>query len=313
MARLPRRSQQRWLILSLAVLMVPGMALWSSRFIIYRQLGWLDSIWAFIAPAWMGTSPFFILMFYRAFHRVPSGIYDAARIDGAGVLRTWSQVALPIARPTAIGMALQSFVFYWGDFIGPLLYLRSESHYTLPGALQLLQQINRSDWPLLTAAAVLIALFPILLLLLALPISLGLVADMTSRGMFLLLLKVIRIHVGHVSFLALFLLVAGCNDFGDSDAETLSFMVFGDPAERAAYLELVDAFHQSNPDSNIQVTHIPSPRDSRTRLATEFAAGSPPDVSLMNYRRYASFAARELLEPLGPYVEQSSEIDVRDF
>jgi multiple sugar transport system permease protein len=60
-------------------------------------------------------------------------------------------------------------VFYWGDFISPLLYLRSESHYTLPVALQLLQQMNRSDWPLLMAAAVLTALFPILLFLLAQP------------------------------------------------------------------------------------------------------------------------------------------------
>jgi multiple sugar transport system permease protein len=145
------------------------MALWSSRFIIFRQLGWLDSIWALIAPAWMGTSPFFILMFYRAFRRVPAGIYDAARIDGAGVLRTWSQVALPIARPTAVGVALLSFVFYWGDFISPFLYLRSESRYTLPVALQLLQQMNRSDWPLLMAAAVLTALFPVLLFLLAQP------------------------------------------------------------------------------------------------------------------------------------------------
>jgi multiple sugar transport system permease protein len=97
MARLPRNDQRRWLVISLAALMVPGMALWSSRFVIFRQLGLLDSIWALIAPAWMGTSPFFILMFYRAFRRVPAGIYDAARIDGAGVLRTWSQVALPIA------------------------------------------------------------------------------------------------------------------------------------------------------------------------------------------------------------------------
>lgn len=169
MARLPRRSQRRWLILSLAVLMIPGVALWSTRFIIFRQLGWLDSIWSLIAPAWMGTSPFFILMFYRAFRRVPAGIYDAARIDGAGVLRTWGMVALPIARPTAIGVALLSFAFYWGDFISPLLYLSSESHYTLPVAFQMLQQLNRTDWPLLMAAAVLTMLFPVLLFLLVQP------------------------------------------------------------------------------------------------------------------------------------------------
>ncbi len=165
MARLPLKSQRRWLVLSLAVLMIPGMALWSTRFLVYRQLGWLDSIWALIAPAWMGTSPFFILMFYRAFRRVPGAIYDSARIDGAGVIRTWGLVALPIARPTVIGVALLSFVLYWGDFASPLLYLNNESGYTLPVGLQFLQQMNRSDWPLMMAAAVLTMLIPVLLFL----------------------------------------------------------------------------------------------------------------------------------------------------
>jgi multiple sugar transport system permease protein len=169
MARLPQAGQRRWVIISLAVLMVPGIALWSTRFLIYRQLGWLDSIWALIAPAWMGTSPFYVLMFYRAFRRIPSAMYDAARIDGAGVLQTWAWVILPVARPTAIGVALLSFVIYWGDFISPLLYLQSENHYTLPIALRLLEQMSRSDWPLLMAAVVWSALLPIALFLLLQP------------------------------------------------------------------------------------------------------------------------------------------------
>lgn len=90
-------------------------------------------------------------------------------------------------------------------------------------------------------------------------------------------------------------------------------MVFGDPVERKAYLNLVDAFHDAHPDIQVEVTHIPSPRDYRTRLATEFAAGSPPDVMLMNYRRYAGFAAKNLLEPLDSYVAESDDINLDDF
>jgi len=169
MVQLPRASQRRWVLLSLAVLMVPGIALWSTRFFIFKALGWLDSVWALIAPAWMGTSPFYVLMFYRAFRRIPAALYDAARLDGAGVLRAWSGVAMPLARPTAVGVALLSYLFYWGDFISPLLYLRSQSRYTLPIALQLTQQLGRSDWPLLMAAALWAAVVPILLFLLAQP------------------------------------------------------------------------------------------------------------------------------------------------
>ena len=169
MAQLPHAAQRRLVLLSLIVLMVPGIALWSTRFLIFKYLGWHDSYLALIAPAWMGTSPFYVLMFYRAFRRVPTAIYDAARLDGAGVLQSWGNVALPIARPTAIGVGLLSFIFYWGDFISPLLYLSSERQYTLPIALQLLQQLGRSDWPLLMAAAVMATAVPVILFLLAQP------------------------------------------------------------------------------------------------------------------------------------------------
>lgn len=169
MAQLPRASQRRWIILSLAVLMVPAMALWSTRFLLYKFLGWTDSIMALIAPALMGTSPFYVLMFYRAFRRIPAAIYDSTRLEGAGVLQSWWLVALPMARPTAAGVALLSFVFYWGDFLSPLLYLHSQDLYTLPIALQLLQQMSRSDYPLMMAAAVWATFIPVVLFLAAQP------------------------------------------------------------------------------------------------------------------------------------------------
>ncbi|WP_420644833.1 ABC transporter substrate-binding protein [Candidatus Leptofilum sp.] len=105
------------------------------------------------------------------------------------------------------------------------------------------------------------------------------------------------------------LLLVSCS----GSQETVSFMVFGDPAERRAYLNLVAAFEEAHPDIAIELTHIPSPRDYRDRLATEFAAGSPPDVTLMNYRRYGAFVANGLLEPVGPYLAQSDLIQPEDF
>lgn len=173
MARLPRPAQRRWVVISLAVLMVPGIALWSTRFFIYRVLGWYDSVWALVAPAWMGTSPFYVLIFYRAFRRIPAAIYDTARLDGAGVLQLWTRVALPMARPSVVGVALLAFVFYWGDFISPLLYLNDQQSYTLPVALQLLEQLARADWALLMAAAVWATLFPVFLFLVVQPYFAG--------------------------------------------------------------------------------------------------------------------------------------------
>ncbi len=90
-------------------------------------------------------------------------------------------------------------------------------------------------------------------------------------------------------------------------------MVFGDPAEFNAYKELVDTFNAQQTEIHVELTHVPSPKEYRTRLVTEFAAGSPPDITLMNYRRYAGFAANGMLEPLGPYLAQSALISQNDF
>ena len=163
MAHLPPASQRRWLLISLAVLLVPAIALWVPRFLIYRPLHLLESRAALLAPAVMGTSPFYVLMYFRAFRRLPAARYDAARLDGASPFAIWRYVAMPAVRSTTIAVALLSFIFYWSDYISPLLYLRRDEHFTLPVGLQLLQQLNRAEWGLLMAAATVASLIPIAL------------------------------------------------------------------------------------------------------------------------------------------------------
>lgn len=93
----------------------------------------------------------------------------------------------------------------------------------------------------------------------------------------------------------------------------ISFMVFGDAAELAAYQNLVEAFEGSHPTIDVQLRHIPDQADYRRRLATDFSAGGPPDVMLLNYRRFAAFAQEGGLEPLGPYLSASTSIESTDF
>ncbi|MCA9956564.1 MAG: sugar ABC transporter substrate-binding protein [Anaerolineales bacterium] len=97
------------------------------------------------------------------------------------------------------------------------------------------------------------------------------------------------------------------------EVKTVTFLTSGDPAEQKAYEDLVAAFHEAHPEIHVELTHIPSGSEYRSRLATEFAAGNPPDVTLMNYRRFAVFAANDLLEPLGPYLDDSKIIQPEDF
>jgi multiple sugar transport system substrate-binding protein len=90
-------------------------------------------------------------------------------------------------------------------------------------------------------------------------------------------------------------------------------MVFGDTAERAAYEQLVADFTRQHPQIQVALVHVPGQGDYRKRLGVDFAAGTPADIVLLNYRRYAAFAARGVLEPLGPYLERSRVLAEADF
>lgn len=130
-----------------------------------------------------------------------------------------------------------------------------------------------------------------------------------------------RSFAGVISSLMAASLLAGCDGGrhadvqppGGSAPQSVSFMVFGDPAELAAYRKLVDAFEAGHQDVRIQLIHIPSQGDYRRRLAADFAASTPPDVLLLNYRRFAEFAARGALEILTPYFVHSTVLGEEKF
>ena len=149
--------------LSIATLMVPVTALWLTRFFIYKWMGILDTLWAVILPSFMGSSPFFVLLFYWTFTRIPKELYESAQLDGAGAFRVWAMIAMPLTRPAITAVGVLSFVFYWSNYIDPLLYLNDQRNYTLPLGLQSLQQMMPTNFPLLMAGAVFITL-PVLIM-----------------------------------------------------------------------------------------------------------------------------------------------------
>jgi multiple sugar transport system permease protein len=155
MAQLGARARHQLLAVSIMLRMIPITALWLTRFILVTRFGLVDSLWALILPALMGSSPFFVLLFYWSFRRIPAELYESARLEGAGALRVWWSIAMPLAVPTVVAVGVLTFVDFWADFINPLLYLRSDDNYTLPLGLQTLQQLDRTNWPLLMAGSVL--------------------------------------------------------------------------------------------------------------------------------------------------------------
>jgi multiple sugar transport system permease protein len=162
MSRVPARLARAVVAASLVALMVPLTALLVPRFTIFRALGLTDSYWPLITPALLGSSPFYVLLYYWAFRRIPRELVEAARLEGLSPFRTWRRVAMPLVRPVTTAVALLAFVFSWGNFLDPLVYLFDERLFTLPLGLRSLAQLDRQNFPLLLAGSV-TATLPVLI------------------------------------------------------------------------------------------------------------------------------------------------------
>ena len=167
MAQINPRPRNILIVISLATLLVPVTALWITRFLVYKWLGVLDTLWAVILPSFMGTSPFYVLLFHWAFTRIPVELYESARLEGASAFRVWATIGMPLVRPSIVAVAVLSFVFYWSNFIDPLLYLNSQTNYTLPLGLQALKQMVPTQFPLLMTGAVMITIPVIIMFIFA--------------------------------------------------------------------------------------------------------------------------------------------------
>ncbi len=154
---------KRWLLIfAIITMLVPPSAVWLVRFWLFEQIGLLDTLGALIFPALAGGNSLFVLIYYWAWSRIPAELFEAARIDGAPFLTRWWRVGLPVVRPATAAVVLLSFTLFWGNFIEPVLFIYDPNKYTLPIGLQLLNQLDSSNRPLLLAGAV-IAMIPAVL------------------------------------------------------------------------------------------------------------------------------------------------------
>jgi multiple sugar transport system substrate-binding protein len=112
--------------------------------------------------------------------------------------------------------------------------------------------------------------------------------------------------------LAVGLVLPGLAAAAAQEEREISFGFWGDPAELAAYQGLAAAYEEANPDRRVRIEHVPGQDDFYARLATGFAAGNPPHVFLLNYRRYGQFAARGALLPVAAGLVER-EIDSAGF
>ena len=127
------------------------------------------------------------------------------------------------------------------------------------------------------------------------------------------LMTLLRLAVAVLALVALPVAAACGGDDSGAGSGSISFLIFGDPAEINAYRTLIKSFNEEVPDIDVQLIEASDREDLIARLSTSLAGGSPPDLFLMNYRFYGQFAARGALEPLAPYLEGSDAFQEDDF
>jgi multiple sugar transport system permease protein len=148
--------------LSFGALMVPVTALLVPRFVLFRWLELTDTWVPLIAPALLGLSPFYVLLYYWSFRRLPPELLEAARLEGMQPFAMWRRLAMPLVRPVTVAIGLLAFIATWGNFLDPLIYLFDPDLYTLPLGLRSLEALDRTNYPMLLAGAV-VATAPVII------------------------------------------------------------------------------------------------------------------------------------------------------
>jgi len=164
--RFPLRRQIFGVYLS--ALMVPGIVLLIPNFILIKSLGWLNTYQGIAAPAFL-MSPFAVFFLRQFFLGMNKELEEAALVEGAGRLRIFFQIAIPLSMTAITTLAIITFIYSWNDYLWPLLIGKNEGVRMLTVAIGVFRQQgaqNAPDWAGLMAGTTL-AVVPVLVLFLA--------------------------------------------------------------------------------------------------------------------------------------------------
>lgn len=158
-ARLQAPGKNALFFLVISVMMLPGQVTLIPQFLLFKELGWIDTLKPLFVPAFFGF-PYHIFLLRQFFRTINKELDDAAIIDGCGYFGIFWRIILPLSKPALGVVAIQTFIGTWGNFLRPLIYLSSVEKWTVSIALAAFRQLYGSTpWHLLTAAS-LVALLP---------------------------------------------------------------------------------------------------------------------------------------------------------
>ena len=160
-ARLKWPGRDILFVVLLATMMIPGAVTMLPVFLIFRWLGWVDTL----RPLWIGSffsSAFNVFLLRQFFMTIPNDLEDAAKIDGCSLFGIYWRIMLPLIKPALAAVTIMTFMASWNNFMGPLIYISSPEKMTLAYALQLFQGAHGGERAMMMAASTLVML-PVLL------------------------------------------------------------------------------------------------------------------------------------------------------
>jgi len=157
-ARLRFPGRDALFLILLATIMIPSQVTLIPTYVMFRIVGWLDSYYPLIVPAFFGGGAFNIFLLRQFFMKLPLELDDAARIDGCSTFGIFRRILLPQSRPALGVIAIFLFMGNWNDFLAPLIYLNSPDKYTLALGLNMFRGTQYTAWHLLMAASTMTAI-----------------------------------------------------------------------------------------------------------------------------------------------------------
>ena len=155
-ARLDFAFKKTLFALMMMTIMLPVHASLIPQYILFNWFGWINTILPIIMPKFLAVEAFFIFLMIQFIRGIPRELDEAAAIDGAGPIRIYFSIILPLLTPALVTAAVFSFLWTYEDFLTPLIYLTSIENYTVPQGLRLLQASRgASTWGSMMAMSLL--------------------------------------------------------------------------------------------------------------------------------------------------------------
>lgn len=136
-ARLEFRGKQLMFAIMLVTMMLPFHVIIIPQYLIFNQLGWIDTYLPLSIPKFFATEGFFIFLLVQFMRGIPKELDQAATVDGCGPFQIYWRLMLPLSVPALVTAAIFSFLWTWNDFFSQLLYLSSIPKYTISMGLRL--------------------------------------------------------------------------------------------------------------------------------------------------------------------------------